>query len=379
MSLLRLTPSLLLVAVLALVGCTKSRTEGTGEVPIDRLDDELVDAYCDLLFRCGLGGDGAEIRLLLDSPGQCETFLGRSLREQGDLTELQRLVSSGAVSYDGEAARACLDEVQRSCGAIGGSGSPVDSCEDVFVGTVPDGGACYLDEECLGDAYCDLGGTGICPGLCTARGPLGSACDSASECTREGLSGSATCSYGGVVSECVDTVWTADAAAGAACGQVSSEGYVRTWTACAAGLFCTGDETPGVCQAPIAAGSPCPGRGVCVEGSICIDGACREVTVVRNVGDACGEAMLAFCDPFARLECGETGTCVALGDGTEGSPCRGGDFGELTCNEGLSCHSDTDTCGPPKAAGASCGRDAECASRFCDYRTETCGERYCEG
>lgn len=363
------------VLALLLVGCPDSRSPGGGgAVPFDALERELAEAYCDLLLDCHPGGgDTVYIRLYLAERAQCVEVLTRLVEAQGTFARLEPLIDRGTVAYDGAAARRCIDGFTGSCAGVfydGFDASP--ACHATFEGTVPEGGSCAHHEACAGDAYCDLP-SGTCPGTCRPRLPVGAACGVEGRCG-EGL----ICHYPEVADpHCVEVETGPDAAEGEPCGLVDSTETRLTLRACAPGLWCTGSEdVAGVCRLPLVEGSACTPDDTCEDGTLCADGTCTAVTIVRTAGASCDEAALRVCDAFARLQC-LAGTCVEITDGREGSSCETGDFGEITCNEGLVCHSDTDTCGAPKPTGGTCRSDSECASFYCDYTTETCGEPAC--
>jgi len=371
-----------LCALAVLTGCESSHPRGGGgPVPIDRFDDELIAGACDRLFACSGSGDIFEARLLFGTEARCIEWAGRAISEQADVADLQRQVAAGTVLYDAEAARRCIDEALSSCGAFFGSGNPYETCIDVFTGTVALGGSCWRGEECVGDSYCDHGTMETCPGTCAARKPLGSACSSGSECAREGLTGGPDCWWDEMASasRCVDRIRQSGATSSQPCGLVSAAGNVLTERDCVVGLACTGDsDTMGACISPVPVGSACSSGGVpCADASFCVVGTCVAITIRHNVGEACGEAELALCDPLSNLECGPAGTCQSIGDGSMGSPCNSGDFTEFACDPGLRCLRDTNTCGPPRAAGATCESSSECASGDCDPYMNTCRARYC--
>ena len=365
----------LVLGVVLLSGCPRSRDGGGGggDVPIDGLMPEIISAYCDLLLRCDFGGsDASGIRLLLGDATRCRDYLGRAFESDSEVGPLIDAVNAGRIVYDAAAARACIDTVRSGCSASLGGADFDGACDDVFSGTIAEGGDCWFDSECAPGLGCDFA-SGTCPGAC-APGAGGFICDT-TPCSED-----EECFYpdGGTTPRCVTPMLGADAAEGQPCGLVEEGAESVTRRACAPGLWCTGNaSTIGTCRAPIAAGAPCTSEGDrCVDGHFCAGGSCRAVTIVRTPGGPCDEAMLQICDPLLRLEC-QSGACVEITDGNAGSPCRGGDFSETTCDEGLVCHRDTMTCGAPKSAGAGCESDDECASGSCDFTAMTCRDRYC--
>lgn len=362
------------LAAVLLAGCPKSREgDGGGDIAVETLPRELAAAYCDLIFRCELSGeDSAALELLFEDRSACTSYLESAVFSTGKIDALERAVSEGTVVYDAAAARTCVASVGADCSATvsGADIGDADACDAVFTGTVAEGGTCWIDEECAGDLGCDTDAG--CPGTCTAGGGF--------TCGGEVCSADQECYYPeGGPERCVTEVIQADGAEGEPCGLVSETATEITRRACREGLWCSGDSyTMGTCRTPIPADGSCSMGDVCVDGHVCAGGTCRAVTIVRTAGAPCDETALEICDPFARLEC-TGGSCVEFTDGADGSPCRSGDFGELSCNAGLVCHGDTDTCGPPRSAGETCSANRDCASGSCDYVAETCRERYCDG
>jgi hypothetical protein len=344
-------------------------------VSIDALPAEIVSAYCDLLFRCDVGtsDDAIAARLILRDSATCAEYLERAFLSDTQIGALQQAVEAGTVAYDAAAAGRCLDSLRAGCRAsVSGAELGGPDCDAAFTGTVAEGGGCYLDEECVDGLGCDFA-SGTCPGSCATvdTGAFtcgGAVCADGEECFFPETG----------IERCVTEVLQADAGEGQPCGLVEEGTDTVTRRGCVTGLWCTGDSYQiGTCRAPIAAGASCAGNDRCVAGHVCAGGSCRAVTVVRTPGGPCDETMLQVCDPLLRLEC-VAGSCTEFTDGRSGSPCRTGDFGEITCNPGLVCHRDTTTCGSPKAAGTPCVADGECASGSCDAMASTCRERYCE-
>src|SRR5262245_10294773 len=104
----------MLAAVLA--ACTSS-------VPLDKYDDELLQARCQRFVRCGLFVDD-------DS---CEAYF----RILPDVNR-QPALDAGKLKYDGEAAKRCDDAIaaQTCDGASRDGRLPPAACAKVFVGQV---------------------------------------------------------------------------------------------------------------------------------------------------------------------------------------------------------------------------------------------------
>src|SRR5262249_53487727 len=140
-----------LVVALAPLGCSDSEeTTATNPITSDASTfyDSMEAAACSQLVTCGLTPDAATCRSWL-APRRKAQFLAG--------------VSSGRIHYDGKNAAACLAAISQSktCDApweparyhdlcaIG------DACTNVLVGSVAEGGACHLQEECGTGLYCD--------------------------------------------------------------------------------------------------------------------------------------------------------------------------------------------------------------------------------
>ncbi|MDH5492143.1 MAG: hypothetical protein OEY14_09330 [Myxococcales bacterium] len=346
---------------------------GTPSVSASNFDEAAVRELCTFIHTCSIpDGDLLFVRVVSRTVEGCVELAQAEIGSTG----IAEAVADGSVLYDGAAAGACLSAIGDSCtaGAAGIFGDR-PSCEGALTGTLPEGDPCYISEQCAGDAYCDNGFGGSCPGTCTPRIGLGAACFRDAECSR--AAGASECAWNEALGEdrCVSTVLHADAAMGEPCGTVVTE-TSREYTMCSPGSWCGTDD---LCQAPLAAGASCGSIDeICVEGHICADGSCMAFSL-GSEGDACDDRF-AVCDPGQRLDCID-GSCAVITDGMAGSPCRGGDFAGFDCNAGLVCLRASDTCGEPLATGAVCDSDRECASGYCDRSgvDSVCGARGCGG
>lgn len=354
--------SILLGAMALLAsGCSSS----SPRLSIEDIPAELSEAVCTQLLTCAQtrAGGGEVSRLVLSPtfPELCPRLLGAEL---GSLDPLAAAVDAGRVAYDAAAARRCLDDVASSCTIEAGLDF-FPSCREALEGQVAVGESCSLQEECVPGARCDATLVGdTCSGTCVARLPLGTACDSASECARPDGVGIAQCSTnGGTESVCLALVLELGLREGEPCGAVDGTGFERTYGLCHGDFFCfdADEDGEGTCTAPVADGGLCMPGMACEEGSLCVeDGGtmnsfCRRITVVTEVGGACDDETV-FCDYPARLEC-VSGECAALPEGT----CHEG----YHCDEGEYCDDATSTCEARKALGSECDASRECLSDSC--------------
>jgi hypothetical protein len=255
-------------------------------------------------------------------------------RDGGCDYEAPRVVA-GRMAFDGEAARDCILERQASTSCQPGDG-PVEACEAVFTGRVPDGDVCSSTSDCRDGSYC-AGLDVQCTGRCAPRKPLG-ATATGDECA-DGLY-----AYGGTCRRPV--------ARGKSCAPTDGGIIQRP---CERGFGC---DWTGICLPWRGAGERC-GRGValCAD-SDCIDGRCQRY---RRRGEAC--------DGFGGIS-GRLGRCAA-GLYCEGGVRDEGGFcaipralgeacpGYVECAEGLQC-SPLGTCAPLPAAGEPCAYGNQC-------------------
>lgn len=277
----------------------------------------------------------------------------------------QESIDAGRLAFDGSKLDDCVRETSAlGCAAL--ESRDIAACEEAFEGLVEPGGACVMEIDCAGEAYCAHGE--MCPGVCTLRGGGGESCTENEEC-QSGF----VCSGGACATP---------AAAGESCGG-------DTAIECASGLLCAGEDeeemTPGTCK-PFsevfteALGEPCNLIGgldpLCEEGLSCViedfDFATMEITQTcaarSSSGGACKLGFPEVCptgefcnaDPVSG---NFDGTCVALP--VAGETCR-----EVEDGLGQACapaHACVDgTCRALQANGASCGDDAECYSGHCE-------------
>jgi hypothetical protein len=208
-------------------------------------------------------------------------------------------VVAGKVRFDGAKLTACENDIRAlTCNYLYGAIVNLpDSCNAVLAGTVSNGGACRMSQECAGNfEQCDDGSQ--CPGACTGVPSM-----IAPACLGDGGTGAA-CS---VEQGCDETTGT--------CVPRWASGPCNTSLDCAGGYQCTnggagGDASSYSCVAYKRVGETCSaGTNECSPGTFCDSGACA---VWPGTGGACGD-----------LD-GETvgclgGTCTANGADSKGT------------------------------------------------------------
>lgn len=351
----RSAPLLALALAVPLSGCPSSTTAG-GDVPIEMLGQMYGNVTCGVLVDC-YGESIVRLFTGSSSEASCAARLAAGYTN-GALPRYQAAISMGTMSYDASQAGACIDALNaQGCGVV--TSRPPAACDALFVGHVAVGGACAIDEECQGNAYCSA--DTACPGTCQTFVSSGGTCTRDAACATGLRCGNGTCQAPG--------------GAGASC-------QGGTGVECAGGLICAGGSTTatGTCRATsevFAAGS---GQACnvlmsqfCQEGLSCI--------VAGITSQTCGTGGLASgaaCHPSVPdacavgLYCAGTnptggdfdGTCTALpGDGMACATSVLGSF----CADGTVCVSGT--CRTVQANGGSCTDGAQCFSADCSSGT----------
>lgn len=346
---------LVVTLCLALAGCPTSTTPPT-TVPIEDLGGRYGATFCGLLTDCY----GEVIRnafLGTASEADCAAQLELQYTEVS-LPLYEQAIADGTMSYDGANVGACIDAIEAQGCAVLNSRTP-SACDDVLIGEVPPGGACSINEQCEGDAYCM--NDAACPGTCQPRGAIGTACT-----TDEACQSPMKCTGGSCV---------VPAGEGAPCGGM-------TGNDCGGGFVCAGSSgsTAGMCRTPetVQSGSlhgACnvqmtqlcePGLSCvvasftsmsCEPGDLAIGADCQ-----LAVPDACTRG--AFCSGTDVMTGDVSGTCAALP--SAGMPCATVLFG-TSCAPGLRC--DSGTCHEAHENGGPCATGADCYSTICTSGT----------
>jgi hypothetical protein len=274
---------------------------GCGGVDLTDFQDESLDARCEYLTRCGL----------FPSETACQSyFAGRTAQS----TSIVAAVDAGKVKYDEDLAEECIDALRdASCS----QGASLDSsCDDIFVGTVADGGACAFDDECVSGTCSITDCTdACCPGMCVPSRPVPKI--------------------------------------GEMCNFV-----------CEDGAYCADDNT---CHAELPVGAACADPFACVPGAYCADrttttsGTCKKlpatgeacVDICGNIGD--------YCD----------GTCKPVGQ--LGAVCSKDDACSFyyECDETMHCAETPVPTLMPN--GATCSSSVQCQSHYCG-NDNTCAD-----
>ncbi|MFO0681717.1 MAG: hypothetical protein U0234_06690 [Sandaracinus sp.] len=322
-------------------GCNQPTS--SGPATIDQFSARSAQAFCGLASRCDSYRNLPGL-IVQSSGGNCEAQL-TAFYENYVLAPYRDAIDAGHIVYRADRAGACFDALGAvSCEGLDATPS---ACQEVFQGTLADGAACTMQEECSATSTC-TGGSGSC-GTCTHVPQLGEACTDTTGC--------------GTGSYCDATSMrcTAAIAQGGAC---TPDGPNR----CANNLVCvpsTSNPAQGTCSA-----TPIVGAGESCASARCQDGL---TCAVSSTGSTCraprtdGTCQLSFSGPG---DCGATqacnasfgadGTCVAIP--TTGQACTS------TCQAPARCVDDGSggrVCLVPHANGEACTGRGDCWSGVC--------------
>ncbi|HVJ20321.1 MAG TPA: hypothetical protein VM686_33125 [Polyangiaceae bacterium] len=198
---------------------------------------------------------------------------------------------AAGVHYDGAAAAKCLNAYTA---AFSHCGLPIDEdidvCDSIYVGTVPEGGACIASDECANDGSCEPNASGalVCVnynGVPAAHGAEGDSCWG----TCEG-DPSDPCAGPAPVPGSEPTpayCYTAEGLhcdfATSTCTRLPALGEPCPNYYCVAGAYC--DDLTVTCREELPEGAPCEYGSQCQAGD-CGDGVCGNGQITAAL---CGE------------------------------------------------------------------------------------------
>ena len=301
------------LAVLAiLVAC------GEDDIGIDSYRDELIDAQCSYLLRCGLFASSAD----------CRGYFGPRFLDDPNP---EAAVAAGKVEYDGAAARHCADAVaSASCdGTSETARVPDESCQRIFKGSTPAGESCTFSYECESQSCLMSSCTmACCTGTCgppRTPAPIGQSCANVA-CAAGGY-----CHTDGTCHELLP--------GGAICDAGDQ---------CVYGLGCFTQGATGVCTAMPKLGEPCPDYQCRDVGAVCSTGMCKPAGLP-------GSTCAADNDCSSYYMCGADQRCRPYA--TRGEACSFLCSDNSWCSNGL--------CVEQKQNGSPCLRNDECVTYFC--------------
>lgn len=242
----------------------------------------------------------------------------------------------GNAVYDAAKSATCLSAWRASiCDAS--FANPPAICDEVFVGSLPEGGACIDNSECADGRSCRNDGD-ACEGVCENN------CDEFNCLNSEFCSPTGCVELGALDADCND------------------------FDECQSGLFCIDSK----CSAgnTTAAGGDCQLNGECTGDQICAGGTCQTFDP-PSAGQPCtlGEES-TFC--AAGSVCTNLMTGTNGFDGTCGPPKKSGEACRVfyECEIGLTCDAvdflTPGVCTTLRANGETCGNLFDCQSGKCE-------------
>jgi hypothetical protein len=281
--------------------------------------------------------------------GDCYTEEEGAYRA-GDLGFLPDSVQAGLVAVDVSQLEDCIDDIESFSCDVFERRVPA-TCKLAFTGLVAVNGACTINEDCAGDAFCEKLGSDPCPGTCSELKPETASCTEDAQC-EDGL----TCSARTGTCEVMGTQ-------GDECGG-------STDVPCKPGFLCDVGECVALASHYfLAADTDCDPLSEderCMPGLVCESvseqsdtGTCRPAV---EAGATCKQSnppqcpLSHYCDAVGA---GETGTCVERP--SDGEACLDGRT--PACTVGHVCLDGT--CVALKHPGDACEVDDECYGDFC--------------
>jgi hypothetical protein len=166
-----------LASLVMLAGCGSS--SGGASVKITDYANNSAIAACHRYFTCCDATELADNPAWGASEADCVTMMTATASDA--VTMLQAGIDAGKITYHGDRAAKCIENVTAlSCANWGVNFNTryVPDCAHVFDGTLAIAAACTRDEECM-SGFCSAS-------ACAARGALGDACTAPTAC-QDGL------------------------------------------------------------------------------------------------------------------------------------------------------------------------------------------------
>ena len=341
-----------------------------GEEPLVRFANDYYTAFCDGWSRCypfahylvqscveQLQATGAwttppECAPVVNAGGiGCSSQSVDLSSVAADVAAVGLPLPAPELSYDAQAAAACLAAPWTFCLPLSQSALEPPACASVFVPLIPDGGACSFDLACIGGTCATQGES--CAGTCVPQTPpppyqpgSGDYCVNGAGCGDAGLvcdgvycrldaGVGASCQPGGAFFQCGPGLYCAGDAGscqpqlpqGASClyDPAVENAFlgVDLTGLCQSGLVCQGEALltdgglrPGMCQPPATLGQACTDlqpdelehRSGCMAGAVCSCGVC----VPPPVSGSCADGTVPCLPGVSACDYLHSGSCLPL-------------------------------------------------------------------
>jgi hypothetical protein len=306
------------------------------------LCEEIAKVMCYDIFECCTFSD-------IEEKFGVEAFLTESscrrdvqLLCENELASLRYLLVEGTVVADAARISECLADllVEEICFPFTTDPSTVFTVcsEELFTGTIAEGGDCLFDVECAGEAYCAANRK------CKNYPTVGQPCTASEGCSTD--------LYCGLDPE-GERVCMAYQSEGGSCSPIYPVVH------CAHDLYCEWDSESetGTCRRKKAIGEPCREDEPCLDGE-CLVGTCDDGRECYGDGDCTGTCDVSGGTCSSDDDCG--GYCeVSGGYCSEDADCPGScAISGGYCDEDWDCHSEG-TCAD---SGATCWDEWGCTS-----------------
>lgn len=280
-------------------------TDGPPGITIDLFYHSIIASLCDFDARCGV----------FETEAACNQLFGNIATV--DSASVVGAVNAGKTVYHPERASACLaarDQLMCERDNARIAGASLLPCNTLFSGTVADGGACAINEECISqicNTSCSPGAccSGTCvgnvePGLRNA----GEACTRNDICVDSYCDGSGRCAN--FLADDTPCFTGTECAIGSHCTTVGTGTVCRPYADTGAGCTTSQDcaKTAAVCRGGICTtggltSDPCAGNGECQELHYCKDSAsgCQLPPGLNQPCAGFGLCSAGYCDPASMI------------------------------------------------------------------------------
>lgn len=152
-------PTASLFAIAAALAACAGADNGDDGVTATELLDRIGTVECDQAFACKATFPTDQGATFEEAFGATAQACYADAAQFYDAAGVEASIAAGKIKFDTSAANACLAGLQGiatpACATFWADGVAFpNACDNVFAGTVAQGGACANDLECAGDSIC---------------------------------------------------------------------------------------------------------------------------------------------------------------------------------------------------------------------------------